>query len=90
MPEFLKIDNIGNSGINTDVAPWSLSPDFITSGRNFRIYSGSINASGGYADWATAPTLFNPGHLIHVGSTSGDWWVILGRDKVYAFDGSAS
>ena len=90
MPELLQIDNIGNKGINTDVAPWSLSPDFITSGHNFRIYAGSISASGGYSDWATAPTLFNPGHVMHVGATTGDWWVVLGRDKVYAFDGGAS
>ncbi len=87
MPELLNVDNIGNKGINTDISPWSLPPDFITSGRNFRIYAGSIYASGGWEDWSTAPTLFNPGHVHHVGSTSGDFWVVLGRDKVYAFNG---
>ena len=89
MSELLKIDSIGNLGLNTDIADWSLPPEFITSGSNFRIYAGSVIASGGYKDWSTATTLFNPGHIQHVGATTGDWWVVLGRDKVYAFDGNA-
>jgi len=88
MSELLRIDSMGNKGVNTDVAPWSLPAEFITSGLNFRIYSGSIIAAGGYKDWSTAPELFYPGHLYHVGATSSDNWVALGRTAVYSFDGN--
>ena len=88
MSESISFDSIGNKGLNSDIAPWSLPPEFITSGQNFRIYAGTIRAAGGSADWAIAPTLFNPGHIQAVGATTGDWWVVLGRDKVYAFDGN--
>ena len=88
MPESISFDSIGNKGLNSDVAPWSLPPEYITSGKNFRIYAGSIRAAGGSADWAIAPSMFNPGHVQSVGSTTGDWWVVLGRAKVYAFDGN--
>ncbi|RKY42322.1 MAG: hypothetical protein DRP85_03285 [Candidatus Makaraimicrobium thalassicum] len=87
MTEVITVDNIGLKGINTDVAAWSLPPEFITRGDNFRIYAGSIFASGGYAEWSTAPELFFPGYLMHTGSLSGDYWVVLGRTKVYSFDG---
>ena len=87
MTETILIENMGIKGVNTDVAPWSLPPEFITTGNNFRIYDGSIYSSGGYKAWSQAPEQFYPGHLHHVGSTSADYWVVLGRDKVYAFDG---
>ena len=88
MTETLVLNNIGLKGLALDPQPWSLPPEFITNGRNFRIFAGAIQNSGGEVLWSTAPVAFNPGHLFHVGSTSGDFWIVMGRDEVYAFDGT--
>ncbi len=87
MTETLHLNNIGLKGLSIDPLPWSLPPEFITFGQNFRIFAGSIQNSGGEVLWSTAPTAFNPGHLFHVGSTNSDFWLVMGRDKIYAFDG---
>jgi len=87
--EVLRLNNIGLMGISTDARPWSLPPEFITSGINFRIFAGSILAKGGKILWSTAPAGWFPAHPFHVGSTSGDFWLVAGRSAIYAFDGSS-
>ena len=88
MPELLTVENIGTKGLNTDNKAWSLPPDFITFGVNFRIFANSIRSAGGHALWSTPPVNFFPGHLIHAGATGGDYWLVIGRDAVYSFDGT--
>lgn len=88
MSELLTTNNIGLQGVSTDPQPWTLTPEFITSGRNFRIFAGSMLSSGGDMLWSTAPVNFNPGYPFHVGATAGDFWIIMGRSAVYVFDGS--
>jgi len=85
--EVLRLNNIGLKGLSTDARPWSLSPEFITSGINFRIYAGSIIGNGGEILWSTAPAGWFPAHPFHVGSTSGDFWLVAGRSAIYAWDG---
>lgn len=87
MQKLLSLNNIGTKGLNTDVTQWDLPPEFITSGVNFRIFANAIRTSGGYADWSVSPVMFNPGHIMHVGATSGDYWLVAGRTAVYSFDG---
>ena len=82
-----QIDNIGTKGINTDITPWSLPPDFITRGMNFRASDNAIMSSGGSNLWSTSPENFDAGRIMHVRSTSGDYWMVMGSDKVYAFTG---
>jgi hypothetical protein len=88
MPEILTLKNIGLKGLASDPAPWSLEPDFITYGRNFRIFAGSIMTDNGNALWDTAPAAYFPGHIFRVGSISGNFWIIPGRNAVYVFDGT--
>ena len=88
MRELIHLNNIGLKGLALDPLPWTLPPEYITNGRNFRIFAGSLQNSGGEVLWSTAPVAFNPGHLFHVGSTSGDFWMVMGRTAVYAFDGT--
>jgi hypothetical protein len=85
--ETLTLNNIGLKGLATDPRPWTLPPEFITFGINFRIYAGAIIAKSGYNLWSTAPVNFNPAFPFHVGATNGDYWLICGRSAVYAFDG---
>lgn len=56
MPELLTISNAGIKGINSDIKPWELAPEYITSGVNFRIFAGSLRASGGSDVWSLAST----------------------------------
>ena len=85
--ESIILSNIGLKGLATDPSPWTLAPEFITAGQNFRIFAGTIISSGGSAVWSTAPGSWFPAHPFHVGSVSGDFWLVAGRDAVYAFDG---
>jgi hypothetical protein len=88
MPKKLAINNIGLKGLNTDLSPWDLPPEFLTFGINFRVYANTLYTTGGYADWSTATTPFFPGYALHVGSTSGDYWLVAGRNDVNSFDGA--
>jgi len=93
--ELLKLKNMGTKGLSTDEQPWELSPEFITHGNNFRVHAGALTTAGGFQHWATVtdqvtPAIanFHPGHLIHVGVTAGDYWLMCGRTKVVAFSGT--
>lgn len=43
----VKIRDMGAAGVNSDLAPWDLPPNSLTDGRNFRVMSGKVQASGG-------------------------------------------
>lgn len=88
MSKQLTISSIGTKGLNTDVAPWDLPPEFINFGYNFKVQENSILTTGGYLDWSTDPVPFNPGFLMHVGATSGSYWLVAGRTAIHAFDGA--
>jgi hypothetical protein len=88
MPEQLILNNIGNNGLASDPMPWTLPPEFITYGINFRISSGSIIPKGGVAEFATAPASWFPANLFHTGALADNFWVVMGRTKVYALSGA--
>lgn len=84
----LKISNIAKAGVNSDVSPWELGPEFLTSGINFRIVNDKIRSFGGYSTWSTAPIALYPGLMMPVSTVSADYWLVAGRTNVYVFDGS--
>jgi len=86
--ELLRLNNIGSKGVNTDVSAVDLPPEFLTHGNNFRIYAGKLISAGGSKVWTTAPVMFYPAHIESIGSTSGAYWLVLGRTHAYTFDGS--
>lgn len=88
MKKLLPLSNIGAMGLNSDVQPWELPPEFISFGKNFRIDAGAIEASGGYAAWSTVGTNFYPGYIEHVGIATDDYWLVAGRTQVNVFDGN--
>ena len=87
MQKLLTLNLIGQKGLNTDIPPWDLPPEFLTFGINFRISGSSIQTLGGYADWAKPDTQIFAGRMLHIGATSGDYWLIMARGAIYAFDG---
>jgi hypothetical protein len=86
--KLLAISEFAKAGLNTDIIPWDLPPSFLTNIKNVRLTNSKLVPFGGSLLWATLPASFEPGYLMHVGSTSGIYWLIPGRDKVYAFDGT--
>lgn len=88
MTKIISLNNIGTKGINSDIKPWELPPEFITAGKNFRLTDGSISASGGSQVWSTAPSPFFPGRLRFVPALTDNYWLVFGRGAVYAFDGT--
>ena len=85
--ETFDVNGLAAGGISTDRLPWTLPPNFLTQGVNFRTFAEFLASSGGANLWSTAPVNFFPALPFHVGSTSGDYWLIMGRDAIYAFDG---
>lgn len=88
MTEVLALKNIGLKGLSTDPAPWSLPPEFITAGINYRIFAGSVETDNGLALWDTAPAAFFPGHISRVALGASNFWIVCGRNAVYVWDGS--
>ncbi|RLC99050.1 MAG: hypothetical protein DRI46_10165, partial [Chloroflexi bacterium] len=86
MPKLLEIRDFASAGINSDILAWDLPPQFLTEMRNVRIFRNSLSPFGGVVVWKQLP-VFNPGMIMHVGATSGTFWIIAGDTKVYAFDG---
>jgi hypothetical protein len=86
MTKLVPITNFAKAGLNTDLMPWDLPGDFLTDMKNVRITRGKLIPFGGYSEWVDMPIDFNAGYLMHVGSTSGTFWLIPGEDKVYAYD----
>ena len=87
MPKILRLRNIGDTGLNSDFAPWELPPEAITSGVNFRVFAGQIRTSGGFANLVTQEDDFKPAYLQFVNSPVGLYWLLLGASYVYAYDG---
>lgn len=88
MTERLSINNIGTKGLNTDLAPWDLPPEFLTNAFNFKIGLNSVFSTGGYADWAAPSSGFNAGFLLSGGNNSQNYWLVAGRTAVNSFDGA--
>jgi hypothetical protein len=78
----------GDTGLNTDLQPWSLPGGFLTNLNNVRIESGKIKPFGGHSVWATLPVDFTVGQIIFVNSTQGEFWLLLGLDAVKVYDGA--
>lgn len=87
MTELLSISNIGTKGLNSDVSPWDLPPEYLTNANNFKVTTNAVYSSGGYADWSTSPTSFNAGFILSAGNSSQNYWIVAGRTHVISFDG---
>ena len=88
MKKTLLIRDIGVRGLNTDLSPSELPPEFITQGVNFRVDGTSITSSSSFDAFSTATAHFNAGHVRAVGGVGGDFWLVPGRSAVYSFDGA--
>lgn len=93
----LSISNFGKAGLNSDILPWDLPPEYLTSIRNVRIVFGRFMNYRGSGEFTKLPEYFSPGYISYVNSTTGDFWVVCGVDNsptfgltkaVYVYDGT--
>lgn len=89
MPEFLQIPDFAKAGLNTDFMPWDLPPSFLTNLKNVRISRNKLSPFGGYNVITTLPADFEPGHVRHIPSSTGFYWIIAGQDSVLCWDGAS-
>ena len=87
------VNGVGFKGINSDVAPWELDPEYITLGRNFRIQANRLISAGSNEDWDTPSVASNAGLVVPVVTNAGSFWLTLGRsattDGVQVFNGTS-
>lgn len=88
MSEILKLSEFAKKGLNTDLAPWDLPPEFLTDMNNIRIINQKAVSFGGYQLWSTPPVDFEPSVLKHAGLLTAQFWWVAGKDAVYSFDGT--
>jgi len=79
---------IGSQGINTDLPPWTLPLEYITSGNNFRLLADSIENVPADINWGTPVSGFNGGHTRFAGVSSGEFWLVAGRIEVWVWNGA--
>jgi len=83
--KLLTLNNMGQSGLNSDLAPWELGPEYITHGDNFRVRDGSILPfSGSKVIFQGHPGQTPAGMLKFFRVREGDFWLQATRNEVLA------
>jgi len=87
----LIIRDIGTKGLNSDMAPWELGPEFISYGLNFKATANFLETQNSNVLFTTPPAPavgnFDSGHILSVRVSSGEFWLNLGRQSVQVYDG---
>ena len=87
--KILTINNMGLSGLNSDVARWELGPEYITHGENFRTRDGSLSPFAGSKQVFTNPGAPGAsGLLMFVRVKLGSFWIQCTSSGIYASSGS--
>lgn len=91
MTEILRLKGIGNYGINSDINPWELGPEYITEGRNFRVRNGSIRPFGSFRHLQDAPPYENEvGFLKFIRVAPSGYWVQASRRHIHVISNNGS
>lgn len=81
----------GDAGVNFDLFPYDLPPDFFTSGNNFLLRDGKIYSFNGTKLVSTLPTHFDGAKVLLVQSLASPgtyYYLVLGKTKVECFNGT--
>lgn len=85
MLKTITISDIGTKGINTDLPPWSLPPEFITDGINFSINTNTISGVRPLVKQSSPPSDVSAGYLVFLKSGDANTWLYCG-DNIYTTD----
>jgi len=84
MKQLLKLNNLGDSGLNSDRLPFELAPTFITQGANFRVRDGYITPLHGSVALLPRPLeLGEFGFIKHIRNKLGDYWIVASRKSIH-------
>jgi hypothetical protein len=83
----MKIDNLGAIGLNKDIQPSDLPPNAWTSVYNMRCADGRIESFAGHSDYETPSVV--PYYLLTATDATTFYWVYMGLDKAYVWNGSS-
>ena len=89
MIKTVSFNNVGTSGVNSDLAAIELPVESVTYVKNVNVDGNRLVSSPRHALWTTAPVTFNSGHLQPVSVASGKFWIVMGRSAAYVYDGTA-
>ena len=78
----------GNDGINFDLEPCDLDPNFFTNGNDFRLKNGKIQSFNTGASASVSPISFNGAKILFVNDAPFYFYLVAGLNKVYCFDGT--
>ena len=83
----INVRGIGEVGVISDVAPWDLPPNALTDGRNFRVVSGKIQASGGSQIVNTAGSASGDiGHIMQSNDFEGNsTWLVCTDSTIESY-----
>jgi hypothetical protein len=84
----LTVNKLGMKSPNLDLEHCDLPPEIFTFGNNFRLVNGKIKSFNAVKSLATPPSNFYAGHVVRVAGASITYYVIIGRTRAYAFDGT--
>jgi len=78
----------GNDGVNFDLEPCDLEPNFFTNGNDFRLKNGKIQSFNTGAKFSDCPAPFNGARIIFVNSAPLYFYLVAGLNKIFCFDGN--
>ncbi len=83
----LKLNNLGFQSINFDLEPCDLPPDILTYGINYRLLNNKIQGFNISRVLSTPPVNFYAGLIMPVIGQSGNFYLVVGRNAAYVYNG---
>ena len=85
----VKIEDLGEFGVVTDISPFQLPPNAWSGGNNIRIRNNGVKKCAGFEEvFATCP--IPASYIFPVVDTTSVYWIAAGLDKVYVFKSSGA
>ncbi len=84
---FLRISDLGYSGVNTDLASVDMPDSTFTYGSNFRILNGKVSTFNTNILMVVNPNSINVGLIQFIPNSVKDFYLLAGITTVLAFDG---
>lgn len=88
MSKILRVDQLGDVGVNTDLPHSTLPSNAFTLGNNFHIRNNAIETFGGSKLISTPPEDFEGGSIHYYSEGNIRGFIISGSIKTYFFDGN--
>lgn len=81
-----QIQNYAMAGLNSDLIPSDVPPNFLTDGKNIRAVSGGVSPFGGYSSMFNLPADKDPQDLFYVDSGDERFWIIMCSNAIFKLE----